>query len=87
MYLQLNILQIAAIVAALDSKHKDHAEILDSIDRQIQDFELNDRIQIVAEAKAEYNEEGRIEIDDNAILSRSDEGAYVQAWVWMPKEE
>jgi hypothetical protein len=32
-----------------------------------------------------YQEEGSIEIDSNAIVSRGDEaGAYVEAWVWVP---
>jgi len=36
-------------------------------------------------AKELYQEEGEIEIDDNARVSAgSKEGAYVQAWVWVP---
>jgi len=36
-------------------------------------------------AKELYHEEGEIEIDDNAEVSTSGrEGAYVQAWVWVP---
>jgi hypothetical protein len=33
-----------------------------------------------------YHEEGEIEIDDQATVSVADptEGAYVQAWVWVP---
>jgi len=39
-------------------------------------------------AKALYQEEGRIEIDDNAKISRgTEDGAYVQAWVWVEFEE
>lgn len=35
-------------------------------------------------AKAEYEEEGRIEIDTPAVLSEGDDnGCYVQAWVWV----
>lgn len=30
--------------------------------------------------------EGSLEIDDHAIVSLSDEGAYVQAWVWVGSE-
>ena len=37
-----------------------------------------------AAAKAQYQREGEIEIDDNAVVSYgSDPGAYVQAWVWV----
>lgn len=37
------------------------------------------------EAKDRYHDEGTIEVDDNATVSQSDDGAYVQAWVWAPK--
>lgn len=37
------------------------------------------------QARAIHAEEGEIEIDDNAKISRGDDaGAYVQAWVWVP---
>ena len=35
----------------------------------------------------QYHDEGRIEVDPNAKVSRdplnTDKGAYVQAWVWV----
>ena len=34
-------------------------------------------------AKAVYEEDGRIEFDAGATVSRSEEGAYVQGWVWI----
>ena len=35
-------------------------------------------------AKLQHEEEGRIEIDDNAKVSDGDDnGAYVAAWVWV----
>lgn len=39
-------------------------------------------------ARELYHEEGEIEIDDEALVSASDslEGAYVQAWVWVPAQ-
>jgi hypothetical protein len=37
-------------------------------------------------AKAQWEEEGEIEIDDGALVSEGDEsGAYVAAWVWVNK--
>ncbi|MEZ5846505.1 MAG: hypothetical protein R3C70_07125 [Geminicoccaceae bacterium] len=37
-----------------------------------------------AAARTIYGEEGKIEIDDDAVVSRGDDdGAYVQAWVWV----
>lgn len=43
-------------------------------------------------AQESFHEDGELEIDDNAYVSsfRDDgeyEGAYVMAWVWVPKEE
>ena len=38
-------------------------------------------------AKALYEDEGTLEIDDNAVVSKSDGGVYVQAWVWIDDEE
>lgn len=42
---------------------------------------------IVALAKEEHEREGEIEIDDNARVSEGDDnGAYVQAWIWVSFE-
>lgn len=42
------------------------------------------RVAIVAMAFKEYIQEGRVEVDDNAVVSEGyDNGAYVQAWVWV----
>jgi hypothetical protein len=40
-------------------------------------------------ARAKWAEEGELEIDDNAPVSLGpdNEGAYVQAWVWVDKPE
>ena len=41
-----------------------------------------------AAAKGRWNDEGLIEVDDKAPVSRSEDGgAYVQAWVWVDYEE
>ena len=49
------------------------------------------RKQMIAAARGQYQTEGEIEIDDNAKLSRAegnpDDGAFVQAWVWVSDEE
>lgn len=31
--------------------------------------------------------EGEVEFDDHVVISDSDEGAYVMAWVWVSNEE
>lgn len=63
------------------------AAIKESIMEQLKDFHASDRAEIINQARAHYAEEGSIEIDDDAILSRSEEGDYVQAWVWIGKED
>lgn len=43
-----------------------------------------DRKLIVALARALHEEDGKVEIDDDAKLSAgTDNGTYVQAWVWV----
>jgi len=38
-----------------------------------------------AQAKTLYGEEGQIEVDKDARVSiGDDDGAYVQAWLWVP---
>ena len=56
-------------------------------------FNITDK-QYVDAASRLYHEEGTIEIDDetrssvSAQVSRgADDGAYVEAWVWVPNEE
>jgi len=34
-------------------------------------------------AKDQWHKDGECEIDDDAVVSSSKEGAYVQAWVWV----
>lgn len=39
-------------------------------------------------AKELYHEDGQIEVDGNAPVSiGDDDGAYVEAWVWVPAKE
>jgi hypothetical protein len=43
----------------------------------------------IARARDQYalGSSDNIEIDDNALVSRGDEGCFVQAWVWLPDDE
>ena len=54
-------------------------------------MKLPTKKQMIAAARSQYESEGEIEIDDNAKLSRAegnpDDGAFVQAWVWVSDEE
>ena len=42
----------------------------------------DDDVKFLEAARANYASD-EIEIDDNAVISRSDEGAFVAAWVWV----
>ena len=39
----------------------------------------------VTKAREHYNREGEVEIDSEPPVSASEEGAYVQAWVWVDR--
>lgn len=39
----------------------------------------------VDRAHTEWHKDGEVEIDDVAIVSESEDGAYVQAWVWVDR--
>ena len=65
----------------------DKAEI-DSLCERINVAEDKDSQAYRIAAKRMFEDEGTLEIDDNAIVSAgSDPGAYVEAWVWVPDEE
>ena len=43
--------------------------------------------QYVDAARSIYHQDGEIEVDDGAKVSRgTDDGVYVQAWVWVGNE-
>ena len=50
-------------------------------------LKMSERRIWIKKAREQYQDGGSIEIDNNAEISKSDEGAYVQAWVWLPNEE
>ena len=41
---------------------------------------------VIAAARRRYEREGEIEIDDSAIVSEGEDGAYVMAWVFVDPE-
>lgn len=59
-------------------------ELINALNMVNGDLATEEEIQA---AKDEYQEDGRIEIDNSAVASRSDEGCYVQAWVWVQAPE
>jgi hypothetical protein len=57
----------------------------DNIDQESLSHEEIDRREILEMARNDYDaRDGELEIDDNAVISHGeDNGAYVQAWVWV----
>lgn len=47
---------------------------------------IDDDAAFVAVAAREYTDEDVV-IDQDAVVSRADEGAYVMAWVWVTNDE
>ena len=47
---------------------------------------LNQAYRNAAEDQS-YVREGEVEVDDKAVVSESDEGAYVMGWIWVPRED
>jgi hypothetical protein len=41
----------------------------------------------IKQAHKEYHHDGEVEVDDNAVVSHSDGGAYVLAGVWVSDED
>jgi len=46
----------------------------------VENKEINDKYRAAAQ---EIAREGEIEVDDGAVVSLSEDGAYVQAWLWV----
>ena len=41
----------------------------------------------IATADRLWSQDGLVEVDTDAVVSVCEEGAYVQAWVWVPNSE
>ncbi len=52
---------------------------------KIEESDADDEIRQLA--IKQYGSEGRIEIDDGAVVSIGNAGAYVAAWVFIDKED
>lgn len=64
----------ADVIAKLNELHRER--VSDEEDEATQVY--------ISTARARYHREGEVEIDDNAVVSESDDGgAYVAAWVWV----
>jgi hypothetical protein len=87
----LNADEIKLCIKALRKSGLEHVKDLieklsDGLDEYAKERKAWDQYRGLA--KDQYEDEGTLEIDDNAIVSRCDDGAgaYVQAWVWVQAE-
>lgn len=55
-------------------------------EKQLKDIQAVIDAKYVIAARDQYQDDGTIEVDDGAKVSHSDNGAYVQAWVWVEAE-
>jgi len=64
------------------------AEEIDSLCERINVGEGEKDVQFREAAKKQFHREGEIEMDDDAVVARGDDedGAYVEAWVWVDAE-
>lgn len=53
----------------------------------IRAFKADDSDPYVAAARTMYHVDGKTEIDGETVISDSNDGAYVLAWVWVGKDE
>jgi hypothetical protein len=60
-------------------------ELIRLFKNQIKDSE-EQRDYVAAAREKHAHQEGDVEVDEDAIVSIGHDGAYVQAWTWVPKE-
>lgn len=93
-YLPLDAEQIALIKshigarADIDGDDSPCAKLIEHIEKHERDQDSETAQKYRKAAIDTRYEEGELEIDDNSIVSMGgDDGAYVQAWVWIANEE
>jgi len=66
-----------------------HDKKLAGIRKKIKEFRVDDdwRDALIERAREQYASQfsNDVEVDDGAVLSRTDSGDWVQAWVWLKK--
>lgn len=94
MHIQLDDEQIKLIQshmsarADIDGDDSPAARLLKHIEEHIAEQNSDSAQRYRAAAQTAKNDEGELEIDDEALVSMGDDdGAYVQAWVWVTDAE
>jgi len=78
------------LVAAHDAKeHEEIQRLLLELSSSVyRDPGQQERDELIrSAAKSRWEEDGGLEIDEDAIVSDSERGAYVAAWVWVDCED
>lgn len=85
MRLPLPVSCLSIVLEALRQAGKhEEAAYLEELAADYVDPELNaEREAWIAQADNEHGRDGEIEFDSDSAVSRSDDGAYVLAWVWV----
>ena len=86
---QLKIVKLALTTLATEdiSKEKPVADILNHVEECENESKSKKRKRYV-EAAQKRQEDGKIEIDDDAVVSYGEDPvAYVMAWIWVSDEE
>lgn len=74
-------------VATSDGEHDPlNAEEIDSLlgELNLVEFATEEELDAAIEI---HGDDGNVEIDGDAAVSRADDGFWVQAWVWVPRNE
>lgn len=86
-YIHIDCDERTALLELLQSTDAKKDQFASLIRRLTDYFDTTKDDQVYIElAKQKYHCSGEIEIDENAIVSEGDEGAYVAAWVWVRRE-
>jgi hypothetical protein len=85
-YLHLPVDVIAVLPGLLRAAGYEEAA-LSVVEQRRETIVPEERRAYIEEAIKTYVDEGEVEVDGNAIVSSSDTGAYVMAWVWIDEEQ
>lgn len=69
-----------------DAPEPERLKMLKSLRSAITNADAEYDAKAVLKARAQWTSDG-LEIDDKPTCSRVEDGTWVQAWVWVPKED
>lgn len=63
------------------------ANLISKMETAIKEYEIGGDAILKAQAMYARDSDDNIEVDGDASVSVNDDGTWVQAWVWVPKED